>query len=119
MRRRGRFEILAEVLTVSLKGAKKTHIMNGSNLNFKLLNSYLRVVLSSGLLMFDSSEGSYFVTEKGRRFLSVFKDYRRHLRRAEDKLRVVEDKKVQLEHMCYLTSTRKVVWHSDEPGVIE
>jgi predicted transcriptional regulator len=105
MKHRRRIEILAEVLAVSLKGAKKTHIMNRSNLNFKLVNSYLKVVLSSGLLMFDSAEDSYFVTPKGKRFLIGFKDYKRHLRKVENKLKIVEEKKDLLEQMCFPINT--------------
>ena len=100
MKHRHRLEILAEVLTVSLSGAKKTHIMNHSNLNFKLLNSYLRIVIGSGLLDFDSNKKSYFVTQKGKSFLTVFKEYKRHLTKIENRMRLVENKKDQLEQMC-------------------
>jgi predicted transcriptional regulator len=107
MKYRRRIELVAEVLTASLKGAKKTHIMNRGNLNFKMINYYLKTLLSSGLLSFDSTNDHYIATDKGKRFLAVFKEYQRNLGRVEAKLRIVEDKKSQLEQMCYSSDTGK------------
>ena len=101
MKRRGRIDIVADMLTASLHGAKKTHIMNRSNLNFKLLSSYLRIILSAGLLTFDSEEDTYFVTEKGKNFISGFSDYKQHLHKAVSKMNVVRTKKRRLEEMCF------------------
>ena len=101
MKRRGRIDIIADMLTASLHGAKKTHIMNRSNLNFKLLSSYLGIILSAGLLTFDSAEDTYFVTEKGKNFISGFSDYKQHLHEAVNKMNVVRAKKRRLEEMCF------------------
>jgi predicted transcriptional regulator len=119
MKYRGKLELVAEVLAASLKDAKKTHIMNRGNLNFKLVNSYLQLVLSCGLLTFDSENESYSVTEKGERFLVLFKSYRRHVRESEKKRRIVEDKEGQLEQMCFPADVCNELPQSDEARAIE
>jgi predicted transcriptional regulator len=114
MKYRRRIELVAEVLAASLKGAKKTHIMNRGNLNFKMINYYLKALLSSGLLSFDSTNDLYFVTSKGKRFLFIFKEYKQHLGRVEKRLRIIEDKKGQLEQMCLSVDNGNELRQSDK-----
>ena len=100
MRYRCKIELVADVLSASLKAEKKTRIMNYGNLNSKQLNSYLRMLILAGLLRFESVSDSYFITARGRLFLDIFTSYRQFLLESEEKLRVVKSKKIQLEHMC-------------------
>lgn len=102
MKYRHRIELIADVLFASLKGTMKTHIMNQGNLNFKQLNFYLKIVMNSGLLLFDSTNKLYFITEKGETFLSVFKGYKQRLQELEEQHTIVDEKRLCLERMCSL-----------------
>jgi predicted transcriptional regulator len=100
MKYRCKIVLAAEVLSASLQAKKKTHIMNHCNLNSKQLYSYLNMLIVSGLLSFDSVLDLYTITEKGRTFLRLYKNYREHLLVTEKKVRIVTDKKKQLQDMC-------------------
>ena len=69
--KREHMEILAEILLKALnKGAIKTRIVYGGNLNFKMFDSYLKELGASGLI---ERCGSLFkTTEKGLEFLDHF-----------------------------------------------
>lgn len=71
---RGKIEIMADVLSLSTAGIKKTHIMYRANLSYEQIIHYLSQLLGKGLLMQDVSEGSlvYRTTEKGREFLGCY-----------------------------------------------
>ena len=76
---RSRLDIIANVLSEAVGGAKKTHIMYKSNLSFRQLQTYLDFVLDSGLLK--KSEGGsgrnsslYKTTAKGQTFLRAYRN---------------------------------------------
>ena len=68
---RSRLEIIRDVLAVADgagdDGSKKTHIMYGANLSYKLLTKYLGEVLDARLVC--AQGACYLLTEKGRNFL--------------------------------------------------
>ena len=75
--RRGEVQILIDILTLSLKGAKATHLMYKANLSYSTLRRYLSVALKQGLLeKVCNNDGSaaYYITEKGRLLLERLKD---------------------------------------------
>jgi len=59
LERRTRFEVVADILRVAKKGARKTRIVYNANLNFTIVNSYLSELLGSGKLV---QKGPYFHT---------------------------------------------------------
>lgn len=71
---RGRIEIMADVLSLSTSGIKKTHIMYKANLSYEQILYYLNQLLSKGLIAQDLSDGAlvYRTTEKGREFLACY-----------------------------------------------
>ena len=71
---RGKIEIMADVLSLSTAGIKKTHIMYRANLSYEQIIHYLTQLLGKGLLAQDASEGAlvYRTTEKGREFLNCY-----------------------------------------------
>ena len=75
-RRRDANEIKYEVLMSSISGKRKTHIMYESGLNLKQLNLYLGELMAHGALEFEPQEKRYFITERGRAFMSAFGQYR-------------------------------------------
>lgn len=71
---RGKIEIMADILTLSTVGIKKTHIMYRANLSYEQILYYLGELLTRNLLEQDTFEGTqiYRTTEKGREFLQHF-----------------------------------------------
>lgn len=97
---RSKIEVVADVLSAALEGAKKTHIMYRGNLSFRLVNAYLSVATRAGLISFDDESGFYSATEKGKLFLDRFKRYKRLTRSLERQLGQVKSEIASLEQMC-------------------
>src|SRR2546428_13741330 len=71
---RGKIEIMADVLSLSTAGIKKTHIMYRANLSYEQILFYLNELLSKALLAQDVSDDAVFyrTTDKGREFLRCY-----------------------------------------------
>jgi len=71
--RRNNLEIIAEILRIARRGAKKTRIVYGANLNFKMLRAYLRKLEGAGLITVSKEDGGLIkTTKKGHEFLQQF-----------------------------------------------
>ena len=73
-RRRGRVEIMMDILDQALTGANKTKIMYRANLNFSRFERYFRELSKKGLIeVIDDPDASvvYKTTERGRELLRV------------------------------------------------
>jgi len=70
MKKRNDIDICADVLRIAKGGAKKTRIVYGANLNFKIVKSYLLRLMESGLLVF--RDEVYCTTVIGLTFLEVY-----------------------------------------------
>ena len=71
---RGKIEIMADVLSLSTTGIKKTHIMYRANLSYEQILYYLNELLGKGLIVQDVADGAlvYRTPEKGREFLACY-----------------------------------------------
>ena len=64
----------AKILEIAKQGAKKTQLVYGSYINFKLLKARLAQLIDAGLLM---KEGKFYhTTPKGEVFIYHFKEIR-------------------------------------------
>ena len=71
--RRTSMEITAEILRLARKGARKTRVVYGANINFKILDKYLERLIKTGLLAKQSYErGILKTSEKGEEFLKKY-----------------------------------------------
>ncbi len=74
---RGWFEIVYSIVTESLDGALKTHLMNRCNLNSRQVENYLEVLLRHKLLnrelSHDSKRTIYKTTELGIKYIETYK----------------------------------------------
>ena len=99
---RGRLEIIKDILQVISgarnPGSKKTHIMYGANLSYKLLERYVGEVLKAGLVCYDGV-CFYVITDKGREFLRIFDDYERERREYEKHIVCLSNGKEGLRKM--------------------
>lgn len=75
--RRGRLEIIADVLLVAREGAKKTQIVYKANLNFKRVEKYLPYLVGIGLI--ENTSREYTTTEKGKEFLRDYQKMKEQL----------------------------------------
>lgn len=97
-RYRSRLQIIADVLSAAGEGAKKTHIMYGANLSYKLVTRYLDEVVKVGLLEFDG-ESLYAVTSVGEEFLQHYEAYENDRKELESHLNNVKNGRDILENM--------------------
>ncbi len=67
--RRGRLEIIADILLVAKGGAKKTAIVYKANLNFGRARKYLLYLEAKGLIENKNMSNEYQTTERGEEFL--------------------------------------------------
>jgi predicted transcriptional regulator len=76
--KRGRLEIIADILLFCEQHKAKTSIMYNTNLNYAQLQIHLSYLNSLGMLMHE--QGRYFTTDKGYRFLELFAELQDILR---------------------------------------
>jgi len=90
-RYRDRLEIIRDVLLVVAdnEGVRKTHIMYGANLGYKILVKYLEELLKLGLLECEG-KSCYRLMEKGERFLRLYEEYEKRNRDLEEQLSQLE-----------------------------
>jgi len=96
---RDRLQIIADILLIASKGARKTQIMYQANLSYKLLCRYLSEVLDAGLVSFENGN-CYVLTAKGKQFLSRHEEYSKHCKAFEEQFNHVNAAKTWLEKMC-------------------
>ena len=74
---RARFDIIADILTASSGGVRKTFLMYHCNLSFSQLKVYSPFLLTKGLVRLVGDGGSdpslFEVTDRGREFLRAYK----------------------------------------------
>lgn len=72
MRYRSRTDIIVSMLAAARLGETKTKIMYSSLLSSHQLRPYLGLVISNGLLAYDSTRRRYRTTERGLRLLDLY-----------------------------------------------
>ncbi|MEA1904520.1 MAG: winged helix-turn-helix domain-containing protein [Candidatus Hadarchaeota archaeon] len=72
--RRGKFEIIGEILSLTTEPSTKTSVVYRANLNFNIVNRYLDLLLRSGLVGVTEASSKYEVTEKGLEFLNAYRN---------------------------------------------
>jgi predicted transcriptional regulator len=68
--RRGKLDIIAEILLFCEQQKTKTSIMYNANLNYSQLKIHINALTSQGLL--EKKLNKYVITERGYRFLEIF-----------------------------------------------
>lgn len=70
--KRGRLDIIIDILEVAKGGTSKTAIVSGANLNFQLTERYLALLLENGFM--ENRQEKYVITEKERNILEKAKE---------------------------------------------
>jgi predicted transcriptional regulator len=74
MKNRSRLEIIAMILeTVGDSGAIQAKIMYKVYLSFLQMKEYLAQIMEHGLIVYDDRAQIYKITDKGRRFLALYR----------------------------------------------
>jgi predicted transcriptional regulator len=97
---RGRLDIIADILHVASRNAKKTQIMYQANLSYKVLQRYLAEITGASLINFEDERQCYMLTAKGQEFLDAYQEYSKTNRHVEKRLNDVLTKKKVLEKLC-------------------
>ena len=97
---RGRLDIIADILQVASRNAKKTQIMYQANLSYRVLQRYLAEIIEASLINFEYEKQCYMLTAKGREFLDAYQEYSKTNRHMEKRLDDVRTKKKVLEELC-------------------
>ena len=97
---RGRLDIIADILNVALKDAKKTQIMYQANLSYKVLQKYLADIVAAQLISYADEKQCYSLTDKGREFLEAYDKYSKTNKHVEQRLNDVATKRKLLEGLC-------------------
>jgi len=97
---RSRLEIIRDILLIAFEedGTKKTRIMYGANLSYKLVTQYLEIIIKAGLLKYDG-KSIYKITRKGMEFLDLYRVYEEKNERLIHHKKELEDGKETLNKM--------------------
>jgi predicted transcriptional regulator len=97
---RDRLDIIADILAVVSREAKKTQIMYQANLSYKVLQRYLSEILEASLVTYQDITQLYLLTNKGQEYLTAYKEYVRCSKSMEKRLTDFSVKKKILEELC-------------------
>ena len=97
---RDRLDIIADILNVASREAKKTQIMYQANLSYTVLQKYLNEIIVASLIKFENSSQSYTLTSKGQDYLLAYKEYSRTNKSIKKRLNDFSLKRKILEHLC-------------------
>jgi predicted transcriptional regulator len=97
---RGRLDIIADILNVASRNAKKTQIMYQANLSYSVMQRYLAEIVGAQLIAFEDEKQHYSLTSKGREFLDAYEKYSKTTKHVEKRLNDVASKKKALEELC-------------------
>jgi len=97
---RDRLDIIADILNVVSREAKKTQIMYQANLSYKVLQRYLTEIVDSALIYFEENNQRYLLTGKGQEYIEAYKDYTRYSKTIEKRLNEFSSKRKVLENLC-------------------
>jgi len=97
---RDRLDIIADILNVASRDAKKTKIMYQANLSYKVLQRYLNEIIEASLVKFQNQDQCYKLTYKGQEYLDAYKEFSRCSKSMEKHLNNFSTKKKVLEKLC-------------------
>jgi len=96
---RHKLQIIADILSIVGKGARRTHVMFQANLSYRLLCRYLYIVTGAGLVNCEN-EDCYKLTPRGKEFLDRFDEYSKSWKHLEEQVNKVNHERLALENMC-------------------
>jgi predicted transcriptional regulator len=74
IKRRSRTEIAVDILRVSMKGIRKSHIVCEANVNFNIASKYLEILNEKEFISHEN--GLFITTDKGKVFFEMAKEFK-------------------------------------------
>ncbi len=96
---RDKLDIVADILNVTRRNAKKTQIMYEANLSYRVLQKYLADMSETSLICFKEETKRYTLTEKGQEFLEAYRKYSTANKYFERRTTDIKAKKQNLEKL--------------------
>ena len=97
---RGRIDIIADILQVAEAKVKKTQIMYRANLSYTVLQRYLAELTEASLIEYKDDIQCYALTDKGREYIVLYKEYSKANKHIEKRLTTAQVKKRVLDKLC-------------------
>jgi len=97
---RDRLDIIADILNVASRVAKKTQLMYQANLSYKVLQKYLNEITEADLVHFEYGNQCFMLTGKGQEFLDAYREYTKCNKNMEKRLNEISTKRQVLESLC-------------------
>ncbi len=97
---RGKLDIIADILNVAMKNARKTQIMYQANLSHKVMQKYLAEIARAQLISYEDEKQHYSLTDKGREFLKAYERYSKNSKYVKKWLNDMETKRQVLDRLC-------------------
>jgi len=97
---RGRIDIIADILRVAETKVKKTQIMYRANLSYTVLQKYLAELTEASLIAYKDDTQNYILTNKGKEYLKLYKEYSKANKHIEKRLTTARTKKNVLDKLC-------------------
>jgi predicted transcriptional regulator len=97
---RRRLDIMRDMLSVMSVRVRKTKVMYQANLNYNMLEKYLRGLLESGLVECDG-DSYYLITSRGKLFLQEYNDYLERYRQIREEIDETARHRLMLESICF------------------
>lgn len=72
MVRRGKVDIIADILKAAKGGSKRTRVVYETNLNFTLFQEYLDLLVERGLI--ERFSGQVYTTDRGLEYTRIYDD---------------------------------------------
>ena len=72
MARRGKVDIIADILKAAKGGSKRTRVVYETNLNFTIFQEYLDVLVERGLI--ERFNGQVYTTDMGFEYIRIYDD---------------------------------------------
>ncbi len=95
---RDQLTIIAAILKAAKSGSRKTRIMGEANLNFMLLQKYLKLSILAGLL--EVEDCRYKLTGRGQEFLRMFKDFEEQYNKVQKLNKSLHSERERLTRRC-------------------
>jgi predicted transcriptional regulator len=96
---RNRLNIVADILEVVRRNARKTQIMYEANLSYRVLQRYLADMTDSSLICFENGSQCFTLTNKGQEFLEAYHEYSKANHHFEIKIKDIKAKRESLENL--------------------
>lgn len=119
---RSKFELITTILHICLEGSLKNHIIGKGNFSDAMVNHYLSILLYHNLLVSERDINNrvlYKTTEKGRQFLSLYKEIQDLFERPRGSIELnkpsnLEQPKITSQKMSANGNVRRILVVDDE-----